>query len=94
MTDLLGMSASKGRTIVTILAAEFPRLRGQVDKLVSFRTMTYVQANILHCTSTHTPREELFEQPDRFKTPSKSSTSKNIRQRTGPYILTKTAIIA
>ena len=61
MTDLLGVSASKGRTIAKILADEFPVLRGQVDKLVSFRTMTYVQANLMLCTTIHVPSKELLE---------------------------------
>ena len=72
MTYFLGVSASKGRTIAKILAAEYPRLKGQVDMFVSFRTMTYLQVNILLCTSIHTLREEQFEQPDRFKKPQRA----------------------
>jgi hypothetical protein len=62
MHKLLMVSASKGRTIKTILEAEFQHLEGQIDKLVSFKTMEYLQANIrvLLTTSYHTPRDELM----------------------------------
>ena len=46
---LLEVNVSKGRTISTILADEFPPLDqdgGSADKLVSFRTIAYVQACI------------------------------------------------
>jgi hypothetical protein len=62
MRELLMVSASKGRTIKTILEAEFPHLEGQIDKRVSFKTMVYLQANIrvLLTTSYHTLRDELM----------------------------------
>jgi hypothetical protein len=62
MRKLLMVSAPKGRTIKTILEAEFPHLEGPIDKFVSFKTMAYLQANILLTTSYHTPTDELMEQ--------------------------------
>ena len=46
----LGINVAKGRTVKNILQDEFPPLDrdgGKADKLVSFRTMAYVQANII-----------------------------------------------
>ena len=44
------MSVSKGKTVATLLDAKFTPLRregSRRDKLISFRTIEYVQANIL-----------------------------------------------
>ena len=48
--NILGINVAKGRTVKAILQDEFPPLDrdgGKADKLVLFRTMEYVQANII-----------------------------------------------
>ena len=65
------VSVAAQKVLTKISGPKIPKstqLRGQVGKLVSFRTMTYAQANILLCTSIHsTPREERFEQARWFR---------------------------
>ena len=81
LTDCHGdlkASVSKGRTVATLLDAEFPPWtrawsgegsRCQCDKLpvISFRTMAYVQANILLFATYLTPKEELFKRARTFQ---------------------------
>ena len=55
---LLGINVAKGRTVKDILQDEFPPLDqdgGKVDRLVSFRTMAYVQANMILSASYQVP---------------------------------------
>ena len=73
MSDLKVL-VSKGRTVATILEAEFPPLNnksrsegGRPDKLISFKTMAYVQANILLCATYMTPKEDLLERARTFQ---------------------------
>lgn len=76
----LKVAPSKGRTIAALLDAEFPRLKGdvgRVDKLISFRTMAYVQANIFLCAPKDTPMEELFERARTFQESLESSYKTN-----------------
>ena len=50
MSDLCRVTGNKSWNVTTMFAAEFPPLRtdvnGRGDKLISFRTMACVQANI------------------------------------------------
>jgi len=81
----LTLNVSKGRTIATLLDAEFPRLRGdgeRIDKLISFKTMAYVQANIFLCAPRDTPRDELFERARTFQD-SLENTYKEMHRSTG-----------
>ncbi len=66
----LKVTPSKGNTIAKILEAEFPALRGdggRCDKLVSFKTLTYVQANLFLCAPHHSPGDRLFERARTFQ---------------------------
>jgi hypothetical protein len=81
----LKVTPSKGRTIATLLDAEFPKLKGEggrIDKLISFKTMAYVQANIFLCAPKDTPRDELFERARTFQD-SLESTYKDEHRSTG-----------
>jgi hypothetical protein len=60
MREVLTVSASKGRTIKTILEAEFPMVEGTIDKLVpqAFKTMAYLQVSLLLTTYYFVPYPE------------------------------------
>jgi hypothetical protein len=60
---LLEINVSKGRTIGAILADEFPPLDqdgGRADKLVSFKTIAYVQACIELAVTFQVPSLSMF----------------------------------
>jgi hypothetical protein len=81
----LAVNTSKGTTIATLLDAEFPRLRGdgeRIDKLISFKTVEYVQANIFLCAPKDTLRGELFERARTFQD-SLENTYKDVHRSTG-----------
>ena len=66
---------SKGKTVATLLDTEFPYLYGEGDQhnnLFCFKTMAYVQANILLCA--------------KYIIPSRLATRQIIQQSMGPYI--------
>ena len=69
MSDLCRITGNKSRNVTTLLAAEFPPLptdvNGRGDKLISFRTMAYVQANIFLAAPYQTPREDLSQRATR-----------------------------
>ena len=59
----LDVDPTKGRSVPAILSAEFPSLERDgehVDKLVSFKIMTYVQADMLLSATYASPKEELL----------------------------------
>ena len=63
---------------------------GRTNKLSSFSTVSYAQANILLCATNNTPKKEPFEQVRMFQDSLDSArpgTSEIIRQATGQYIL-------
>ena len=64
----------------TLLAAVFPPLCCDVsraDKLISFRTMSYVQASVtvLLCATYNTPKEYCSREPCSFKNLSRPAIS-------------------
>ena len=67
------VSVSKRRTVATLFDAELSPLGGEggrpesLDKLISLRTMAYVQDNILLCATYMTPKEDLFERVSTFQ---------------------------
>ena len=68
MSDLCRVTGNKSRNITTLLAASsslpLPTdLNGRGDKLISFRAMAYVQANIFLVAPCQTPKdsEDLFQ---------------------------------
>ena len=71
MSDLCKATGTKSRNISTLLDAEFPALLtdppGRCDKLISCRTISYVQANILLAAPFQSPRDELFQRATSFQ---------------------------
>ena len=64
------VTGTKSRNVLTLLAAEFPPLQGDCgrgDKLISFRTMAYVQANVFLTAPYQTPKDELFQRATSFQ---------------------------
>ena len=53
----LKVSVSKGKTVATLLTPSFHRCALRA----TFKTMAYMQANILLCALYMTPKEDLFE---------------------------------
>ena len=56
------------------------------DKLISFKTKAYVQANTLLCATYMTPKEDLFERARAFQDSVEACYKTIIPQSTGPHL--------